>query len=93
MKKKLISLLLVLVMPMLVLCGCNREKAESFELVKEDRFTTVRQYQQDIGNYSYTIIADKETRVMYVIYRYQSSRGITALLNPDGTPMLYEGEL
>lgn len=90
MKKKLISLLLVLVMPMLVLCGCN-----------DPRTSKVGQ-EYNIGNITFVkveqsgdfcILVDKETRVMYLYDRGDYHGGITALLNADGSPMLYEGEL
>lgn len=48
------------------------------------------------GNGDFTVVYHKETKVMYVVFVEvgASSRGvgITTLLNPDGTPMLYQGE-
>ena len=41
------------------------------------------------------IIVDKETRVMYLLITVGASvgAGLTVMLNPDGTPMIWEGEL
>ena len=106
MKKKLISLLLVLVMPMLVLCGCGRNQTTQLQqeeyLITEilDGITLVciaKPKSQD----GYRVYVHKETRVMYLVYAYSQygknssygHYGITPLLNADGSPMLYEGEL
>lgn len=48
------------------------------------------------GDENYTVVYHIETKVMYVIVTSVGSSGrgagITPLLNPDGTPMLYQGE-
>jgi hypothetical protein len=36
------------------------------------------------------VLVHKETRVMYIV---QYRGGMVVMLNPDGTPMLWEGEL
>ena len=105
MKKKLISLLLVLV-PMLVLCGCERnqttqlqqEEYLSIEILDGITLVCIAKPKSQDGYYVYV---HEETRVVYLVYKYNqlgtSSSygyfGITPLLNADGSPMLYEGEL
>ena len=86
MKKKLISLLMVLVIPMMVLCGCrNAEKKYS----RESMFVVVESINID-GNCLCYVLVHKETKVMYIT---QYDGGFMVMLNPDGSPMLYEGEL
>ena len=86
MKKKLISLLMVLVMPMLVLCGCGNAE----EKYIEDSMFVVVDYINVEGNCLCYVLVNKETRVMYLT---QYKGGMTVMLNADGSPMLYEGEL
>ena len=52
----------------------------------DDPLTVVR---QEAG---YMIAVDKETHVMYYIEHYPVE-GITVMLNADGTPRIYNGEL
>jgi hypothetical protein len=90
MKKKLLMLLLVLIMPVMVLAGCNDSKTiEIGEQCKVGSATLIKV--EDNGTFA--IFVHKETKVMYLLnteyYRY----GITVMLNADGTPMLWEGEL
>ena len=92
MKKKLISLLLVLVMPMLVLCGCGTKKSKDYERVPQDRFIEIKRY-GDNRDGDYILVVDKETRVIYIRYSCGNHGGLTVMLNADGSPMLYEGEL
>jgi uncharacterized lipoprotein NlpE involved in copper resistance len=40
----------------------------------------------------YSIVADKETGVMYIIRINEYSGGITVMLDADGKPLIYEGE-
>ena len=97
MKKKLISLLLVLVMPMLVLCGCTEvPQTDDYVTQENTRFVYVEEYTYGDNDY-FKILVDKETRVMY-LYKCersgQSTRaGLSVMFNADGSPMLYEGEL
>jgi hypothetical protein len=86
MKKKLISILLVLVMPMLVLCGCgNAEKKYN-----EESMFIVVEHLDISGTCICYVLVHKETRVMYMT---QYEGGMVVMLNADGSPMLYEGEL
>lgn len=93
MKKKLISLLLVLVMPMLVLCGCScsMETNPYNTIEKCGRFVIIKEYTS--MNTVYVEMYDKNTKVMYVYVDLGESGSLQVLLNADGSPMLYEGEL
>ena len=84
MRKKLLCLLLVLIMPVMVLFGCSNSPAE--ENGGYDRFKVVS---YEAGN----IYIDKETKIMYLWVKNGYGGGLTVMLNADGTPMLWEGEL
>lgn len=78
MKRTLCVLLLAI-----ILCGCGsnstqeNEESSQFEIVEE--------------SYTYTIVYDKETKVMYSISDGGHSEGIfTMLVNADGSPRLYK---
>lgn len=93
MKKKLISLLLVLVMPMLVLygCSCSIETTPYNTIEKCGRFVIIKEYTS--MSTVYVEMYDKNTKVMYVYVDLGESGSLQVLLNADGSPMLYEGEL
>jgi hypothetical protein len=40
----------------------------------------------------YSIVVDKETCVMYLLRKSDYGGGITALLDADGKPLIYEGD-
>ena len=84
MRKKLLCLLLVLIMPVMVLAGCSNAPAE--ENGGYDRFKVVCYERCDI-------YIDKETKIMYLWVKNGYGGGLTVMLNADGTPMLWEGEL
>lgn len=89
--KKLLILLLVLIMPIGLLCGCGFENEEDIER-ENSSFAIIENV--DLGNcYSYMVMVHKDTKVMYLwtIGYYKS--GLTVMLNADGTPMIWEGEL
>ena len=56
----------------------------------KDRFISL-----DKHNTSTTeqIIIDKDTRVMYLWCENSYKGGLTVMLNPEGKPLLYEGDL
>lgn len=86
------KLLLLLLLPVMLLGGCGDIKSDDFVSVEQDRFVEVKNYWSTTGC-DYTIVVDKETRVMYLMFRAGYKGGLTVMLNPDGTPMLWEGEL
>ena len=91
MKKKLLAVVLVLAM-MLALVGCSIEKTENGNIVEKacDGVTLVR-----VGgnNDGLCIYVHAETRVMYVSKRDGYRFGITVMLDADGKPLIWEGEL
>ncbi len=87
MKKKLFCLLLLFILPVcLLFTGCSggieEKSTEEHIMVCIDRFS--------LGGSSAFVLVHKETRVMYITY-YQG--GTTIMLDEDGKPLIYEGEL
>lgn len=94
MRKKLLILLLVLIMPLMVLAGCGSKDYEQKTTYVYDgvTFTKITNKGYIYGGLSDAdIYVHNETRVMYI--GRMNSGYFTALLNADGTPMLWEGEL
>jgi hypothetical protein len=91
-KKKLTILLLVLVIPILILTGCNCsiETSPIRTLESGDRFVVTREF--TTGNTVYVEMYDKTTKVMYVYVKLSSGGSLTMLVDNDGSPLLYEGE-
>lgn len=71
--------------------GCGTNEDDPINHKSEDIFETVG-IDDDATDEMYIVVYHKETKVMYVIIEYYKGVGITPLLNPDGTPMLYQGE-
>ena len=80
---------LVMILFILLLTGCgetpNSQEEEStnmFVYIQKADFST-----------AYDVVYHKDTKVMYTISQGAYNSGtFTLLVNPDGTPMLYEGE-
>lgn len=89
MRKKLILSILIAVIviaAVVVLCGCDDGQPS------EDRFIRIERVSFEDGFGVGDLFYDKETKVIYLYVYRGAHRGITVLLNADGTPMLYEGE-
>ena len=74
----------------LLLTSCRATKAiqEAQKPVNNNMFEEV-----DKGS-SYIIVVDKETKVMYWVSDGSYNRGaLTLLVNVDGTPRIWEGEI
>lgn len=94
MKKIIFVILLVLVIPF-VFNGCGMNKSKNYETTNEMRFVVVEVYEQEIG-YRFIILVDKQTRIMYFAQTDRmllEIKSITVLLDADGQPQKYEGEL
>lgn len=78
MKKKLIAVILTVT---LLIAGCDNIN------VSEDHGEKLMLVENSGG---YGILADKDTGVMYLFIK--NGGGITAMLNADGTPKIWQGE-
>lgn len=89
MKKKLLAVVLALAM-MFALVGCG-EKTENGNKIERvaNNITLVRV----VTGKDFRIYVHTETRVMYIAYDTPYSMGLSVMLDADGKPLLWEGEL
>ncbi len=68
---------LIITASALLLTGCK----------ENTNFVTVHKY------WTYKVVYNKDTKVMYTVSSGVNNQGnFTLLVNPDGTPQLYEGD-
>lgn len=81
--KKLLTILLIITVCIGTLCGCGRGDStrEKISTWKPCGYIDVTRGED------YTVYYDVDSKVMYAVHAHR----VTVLLNPDGTPMLYEG--
>ena len=93
MKKKLMFLVAIIAFALCALCGCGyKEKAKDF-VPDSNRFILLEEQELAICDHVY-ILCDRETRVMYLItYLGGNGGGLTVMIDENGKPLLYEGEL
>ena len=84
--KKAICVMLVVVL-VAMLCGCGRKSGEEF--TKSGRFVIVSGDNPNAPYYD-TVIADKDTGVLYIVFYARDHFGITPLLDSDGKPLLWK---
>lgn len=87
MKKKIFCLILLLIMPIFMLCGCDFG-----EIGREYIIGDIILVRVEKGD-SFDLFVDKSTKVIYIYNMTAYQGGLTVMLNADGTPMLWEGEL
>ena len=81
-KKIFLFLDIIILVALLTACVIETGKQQK-NLEENSMFTTI----EATKGLTYEIVYNKETKVIYSV----SNNGImTALLNPDGTPMLYK---
>lgn len=81
---KKVILILVLVFLAVVLSGCAQTATER-KPEQMSRFVQVE------NTAVYSVVYDKETKVMYAVSYYGSGSGVfTLLVNADGSPKLWE---
>lgn len=87
MRKKIFCLLLILLLPVcLLFAGCGNAETN---YSKESMFVVVESLNIEGTCFIYVVV-NKDTKVMYMT---QGAGGMIVMLNADGTPMLWEGEL
>lgn len=82
--KRIIAIILILLM----LAGCTRAESASKDPVNVSRFMVVENCDP------WRIVVDRETKVMYAVSIGQYNKGtFTLLVDADGNPLLWEGEI
>ena len=77
--------LLCLFIAMLLIVTCTACSAAVEDYNSDGPFVFVES--GFLANYWYKIVYHKDTKVMYVVGHYDD---FTVMLNPDGSPMIYE---
>jgi hypothetical protein len=87
--KKFIAILAILTFALLLYaCGPSMEPDESKDTPAMSAFVLL----EDNSTNGFKVVYHRETKVMYAISAgYYNVGTFTVLLNPDGTPMTYEG--
>lgn len=86
---KKISLLAMLLVCLILLCGCGGKMTE--KEIADERISDRMFMKVSVEN-SGRVIVDKETNVMYwMAYGAYNYGTLTLLVNPNGTPRIWEG--
>lgn len=81
------KVIIILCSLLILLCGCGRRTGENFTL--SDRFVIVSGNNPN-APYCETVIADKDTGVLYLVVYGHNHLGITPLLDENGAPLLWK---
>ena len=89
--KKLIVLLTAIALCACLFVGCGGSHVNQSSTYNEDNSSIFVTVEYITG--SWRVVYHRDTKVMYVVSSGSSNRGtFTVMLNPDGTPMIWEGE-
>ena len=84
--KKVIAIIAFAMLLMLAGCG-EGQSVQKYGYSDEIEAPDVTVLAEDVGMYNYFYIVDNKTGVIYLQFDGYRSAGITAMLNPDGTPV------
>lgn len=85
---KLFAIFMAIALCACLFVGCGSSSLEVDENVSKSSFFVI----VEDGN-GYYIVYHKDTKVMYTLSTVSYNMGnFTLLVNPDGTPMIWEGE-
>lgn len=96
--KKFLILLLIMIISIFILTGCDSGPDAKTESGKDiyyvmDKVTFVRVVDSKWTN-NFHVWVHKETKVMYIMFCTSSQDyNMSVLLNADGSPMIWEGDL
>ena len=88
--KKLIAIFMAIALCACLFVGCQSPDVEiSKEYLDSSMFVII---ESTCGTNGWIIVYHKETRVMYAVSQgYYNFGNFTVMLNPDGSPMVWEG--
>ena len=90
----LILMVFTLFICLVVCTGCGMKKSKNYTEVPNERFFVVKKYADDSSTYTYYIMVDKDTKFMYLITGSENTfNGLTTMLDKDGKPMVYKGDI
>ena len=82
---KLIAIFMAIALCACLFIGCEGDGDGQPNRLQKSGFVLIERK----GQFDY--LYHNETKVMYVIFYNYNQAGMTVLLNPDGTPMIWEG--
>lgn len=92
MKKKILIILLALIIPIcLLFAGCV-STAQTADVGEEFVIGDIVLVKVEHGRH-FDMFVDKKTKVIYIYNTTGNQGGLTAMLDSDGKPLIYEGEL
>ena len=92
MRIKLISILILLLIPVFVFAGCNMRNNQNASNIDIGDSIFIILERKDIGyGYQTMILVNEETKEMYLYIVGNYKGGLSLMLNADGTPMIWEG--
>lgn len=89
MKKRIVGYILLLVVTLLCLTGCDDVKTVKQETSTSEESMFVLVQHSYTTHSSWDVVYHRDTKVMYII---NARGGIQTMVNADGTPMIYEAE-
>jgi hypothetical protein len=95
-KVKEILLFLIVCLSVFILVGCaEKNENDKFIYYVNENITLVEVVGFSGNNVKqpYRVFVHKETKVMYISYIHGHQAGISVMLDENGKPLLWEGEL
>jgi len=95
-KKKILCFLLLLLIVPFIFTGCAEDKSKNYKEDTNQRFVIIERVKDiNIDGYKCNVYigVDKETKIMYYFFFGYYKFGVETILNPDGTPKIYDKEL
>lgn len=89
--KHIVRLIVVVLLCLIVLCSCSNNKTENsnrcYVVTNDITFVLV------VDTSYLDVFVHKETKVIYIFNNASYKGGMTPLLDEDGKPILWEGDL
>lgn len=89
-KRKVIGVIIAALLLTTMLAGCGRNDSLTSDTITE-RFFYIEDTNSGLSYNS--IIVDRETGVMYLFHGSGYKGGLTIMVNPDGSPLVYESDI
>lgn len=86
--KKIICFVVAFLLSLVLFCACSGNDNYIRTVSAEERFVTVGYEPNECE-----VIVDAETRVMYLFVKNGYGGGLTVMVDADGNPLIYEGDL
>lgn len=89
MRNKILCLIALVMVALMILCSCEEPLEQNTEKTSS-RFVLLNMQDADGTVYVYV---DSQTKVQYMVFRGMECCDIQMLVDENGNPLIYEGEL